>query len=433
MTQTEIHRFDYNKPPPGYLDDWLGMVVNARRWAQHKAHNDPPGLTTRRGPHGAGFIIGERNSPIYGAHDSDEAARAAAWAWYDRRLALFALSDAAEGLRGTATASTAWPRCLTWSDAQVTEVERWLVDSTTDLPEVLGGSAPGDPNADDPPGTYSPIETSAAADDGPHVCTGCGPCVAFEAEIEAEERNADEIAEIEAEIDDKDEFMDDGLCPPLPQSESGDPTGRDWNRQVEEHNATTLPLLDFSAPPPGYAVDCYPHEKASDPPTSFGVALAGARPLCLFADEGEAVAAAWSDYKLSHDPPGMWCGFSRSLNDLDNCSIRVGVHACGSRWELWPDITVPYEGFTVKARAWAWAWYDRRHALMAKIPTMVTSLRADRRGPYPSRALAQRLAFAQRLVERAPFHRVLCWHDEWVAEVEAWIECPSHLPEALRG
>lgn len=30
-----------------------------------------------------------------------------------------------------------WPRCLTWSDEQVAEVERWLQDSTAEMPEVL--------------------------------------------------------------------------------------------------------------------------------------------------------------------------------------------------------------------------------------------------------------------------------------------------------
>lgn len=30
-----------------------------------------------------------------------------------------------------------WPRCLTWSDEQVAEVERWLADSTAEMPEVL--------------------------------------------------------------------------------------------------------------------------------------------------------------------------------------------------------------------------------------------------------------------------------------------------------
>lgn len=33
----------------------------------------------------------------------------------------------------------AWPLCLTWSDEQVAAVERWLIDSTAELPEVLRG------------------------------------------------------------------------------------------------------------------------------------------------------------------------------------------------------------------------------------------------------------------------------------------------------
>ena len=44
-----------------------------------------------------------------------------------------------------------------------------------------------------------------------------------------------------------------------------------------------------------------------------------------------------------------------------------------------------------------------------------------------------RIAVSLILTDRAPFHRVLCWHDEWVDEVEAWIEKPSStVPEALR-
>lgn len=202
---------------------------------------------------------------------------------------------------------------------------------------------------------------------------------------------------------------------PMPQSESGDPTGRDWNRQVEEHNATTLPLLNFSDPPPGW-IWIGDHE---------GCALAeGASSIIELLPL--PLPRAWENYKFGHDPPGMWCGFSRSVDDLDNCSIRVGVHACGARWELQPDITVPYEGFTVRARAWAWAWYERRHALMAKISKVIADQRQLDGGAY-------RIAVSLILTDRAPFHRVLCWHDEWVDEVEAWIEKPSStVPEALR-
>ena len=157
----EARRLDYSEPPPGYVmrfEDsslengsgpplwWWGdpgyrasigteAECLAAAWAHYKAHNDPPGLTTRRGPHGAGFIIGERNSPIYGAHDSDEAARATAWAWHDRRLVLV------ERLEAEGVQVDFWPRVLTWSDDSCTRVEAWLptASASTDdeFPEVL--------------------------------------------------------------------------------------------------------------------------------------------------------------------------------------------------------------------------------------------------------------------------------------------------------
>jgi hypothetical protein len=61
-------------------------------------------------------------------------ARAAAWAWYKRRL-----SACAQFEREVEFGPDLWPRALTWSDDQVAEVERWLVDSTAEMPEVLRG------------------------------------------------------------------------------------------------------------------------------------------------------------------------------------------------------------------------------------------------------------------------------------------------------
>lgn len=446
-TETTIQRLDYSKPPPGYA--WLdlglelapGCAPLASAWSHYKASSDPPGLTVAWepadrccGPDGAGdwevtlisptgttevvwWSSVEAKGAVTEIGTVSVAARVAAWAWHDRRLALWRKLEHAEVVTRQYIADDFWPAIVSWSDEQVAAAERWLVDSTMELPEVLGGSAHGDPNADDPPGTYSPIEvTSAAADDGSHVCTGCigdGPCDALEAEIEAEDRDADE-------------FMDDGQCSPMPQSEhpSGaevllgrcgpDPTGRDWNRQAEEHAATTLAILNFRDPPLGWIWIGEDRDQ--------GCALAEGV-LSLLELQGVPVARAWESHKLSHDPPGMWCGFSRDVYDLDNCSIRVGVHACGSRRELQPDIVVPYKGFTAKAREWAWAWHDRRHSLMAKIGK-ITDFTG--RGPFHE---ALRLL----LLNKAPFHRVLCWHNEWVDEVEAWIEKPSSpVPEALR-
>jgi predicted RNA-binding Zn-ribbon protein involved in translation (DUF1610 family) len=216
MTQgTESQLLDYSKPPPGYavrFEDssvqdgsgpplwWWGdphyaasveseAEALAAAWAHYKAHNDPPGLDVNAWGFGQRGIEAAWWRPL-----SDDAAlasaRTAAWAWYDRRLAVHARvaddprhridfcgscgaenepqeedecpecgstsslistwgEQQAERYRtgerytdpdpGIDDASPTWPRCLTWSDEQVAEVERWLVDSTAELPEVLRG------------------------------------------------------------------------------------------------------------------------------------------------------------------------------------------------------------------------------------------------------------------------------------------------------
>lgn len=250
-TEAPIQRLDYSKPPPGYAVFkngarwyWSGGTSTwdaanqysalVAAWADYKAHNDPPG-----GPESA-----VDHSDLLLA-DFEREVRVAAWARYDRRLAVHArvaddprhridfcgscgvenepqdddecpacgstsclISTWGEqqadryrtSERYTANdpsiddASPTWPAILSWSDDQVAEVECWLIDSTVERPAVLDGPD----------------------DDGPHVCTGCigdGPCDAEP----TEER--DELAELEAEIDAEDEFMDDGLCSPMPQRE----------------------------------------------------------------------------------------------------------------------------------------------------------------------------------------------------------------------
>jgi len=74
------------------LDAWA-------HYTEHKRHNDPPGIDVACGPDGfTGCPDGVR-------WESLADARAAAWAWYERRVALAAC-------------------CLTWSDQLVAEVER---------------------------------------------------------------------------------------------------------------------------------------------------------------------------------------------------------------------------------------------------------------------------------------------------------------------
>ena len=158
--QTIPSRFDFSRPPPGYDAARHGSRVDdlAAAWADHKTRHDPPGLRTR--PWGGGWVfcfillleplpgprsvmLGNDGEP----YASEPGARAESWAWYERRLALalrFDLGD--EGgahvnpaLQDVVEAPgwSTWPRILTWTDEQVAEVERWLVDSTAEMPEVL--------------------------------------------------------------------------------------------------------------------------------------------------------------------------------------------------------------------------------------------------------------------------------------------------------
>mgnify|MGYP000609011271 CR=1 FL=1 len=140
-------------------------VAIADAWAHYKARNDPPGLQT--------FVSAERSwwrAAFPGhyhagtSHPTQAEARAAAWAWYERRLALAdalealvnaLLERARAGLAGQRELQPAdetaarlaleaalpshvsmfdlWPRILTWTDEQVAEVERRIAT----LPEVL--------------------------------------------------------------------------------------------------------------------------------------------------------------------------------------------------------------------------------------------------------------------------------------------------------
>ncbi len=105
--------------------------------------NDPPGMQVA-GPAGNTTLWSWRL--LSGAHEavlwsrSEAEARAAAWAWYDRRLALHERLRCGLGDRlGRCDGLDFWPLILSWSDDQVAEVERWLVDSTVGMPEVLRG------------------------------------------------------------------------------------------------------------------------------------------------------------------------------------------------------------------------------------------------------------------------------------------------------
>ncbi len=160
---TPVPRLDYSKPPPGY-STWTykgatlyqapnGEQIGPRSaaWAHYKAHNDPPGLSASEGIdidddwHGADlpWVVSydprlssdpdvqqalrelplsnvfwvECTGALFG---TEELARAAAWAWYDRRLAI------AAGFDALGSDPWPWPECLSWSDKQASTAELHL-------------------------------------------------------------------------------------------------------------------------------------------------------------------------------------------------------------------------------------------------------------------------------------------------------------------
>lgn len=168
----DIERLDYSKPPLGYTvgcesgQQWYWArgphdsegsrgdievchnATLAAAWTHYKEGHDPPGMRVigRGGelyqwdvllaqqPYVAGPEVSPEpwDDPV--AHGAAKVVvRAAAWTWHDHRLALVERINAGEEYGH----GIIWPRCLTWSDAQVAEVERWLSDGTAALPEVL--------------------------------------------------------------------------------------------------------------------------------------------------------------------------------------------------------------------------------------------------------------------------------------------------------
>lgn len=119
----EVQRFDYSKPPPGWLEGrglvahrpdefgnvaladldgdvrgGIGQTAIGLLWVDFKARHWPPGIAPPLA------IFAEQ--------------LAAAWSWHDRRHALAA----------RLTLQDAWPRCLRWTDAECDQVDRWIAE-----------------------------------------------------------------------------------------------------------------------------------------------------------------------------------------------------------------------------------------------------------------------------------------------------------------
>ncbi len=162
--------------------------------------------------------------------------------------------------------------------------------------------------------------------------------------------------------------------------------------------------LDYTKPPPGYRV--------------------GRNGFSLFAQDGEhvrivtriasstaeALAAAWSHYKREHDPPGVevfvWPKEKASDPPTAWCAaLRGKVHFAA------------FEGDKgeAEARAAAWAWHDRRRAIVLDIDDQTCS---------GGKHIGAWMAIA------------LAWTDDECAEVEAYAALPFPrsvaMPQALQ-
>ena len=124
--------------------------------------------------------------------------------------------------------------------------------------------------------------------------------------------------------------------------------------------AETVARLDYSKPPPGYAVAWRTHGACEWSLMSpEGIRLPrpanGCDDIAEYATQRLALTAAWAHYKTHNDPPGM------SVDEVSgpDAAWRWCVSAAREHRGL--------RGTNPAARSAAWAWHDRRHALSARI------------------------------------------------------------------
>lgn len=170
--------------------------------------------------------------------------------------------------------------------------------------------------------------------------------------------------------------------------------------------------LDYSKPPPGYRVD----EQDGEWDWSVGGDVPSDGNAHLITTEDDALAAAWAHYKAKHDPPGCSIGLVMS---------GQGATTRGDFVIDWGDrqgSSVPaYKGKAQRAGAYqeahaaAWAWHDRRRAIVVDVDDQLCS---------GGRELAAWLASA------------LAWTEAECAEIEAYAALPFprsvDMPQALQ-
>lgn len=153
---------------------------------------------------------------------------------------------------------------------------------------------------------------------------------------------------------------------------------------------TTIERLDYSEPPCGYDV-------------------------CDDGDDEEtaaSIAAAWREYKATHNPPGMWVGFAGILPDCAEAWTRIGIRTPFAQIELRASrkVVLTDDGSEWKAAALedAWTHYDRSLAIAAKVDDGAVVLAA--------------VHGDTRIADIQPWPHCLGWWDEACDDVDAYVD-----------
>lgn len=156
----QVARLDRNERPEGYIirptsfaycfidptgnahassmdahgHGWSRDTALERAWAHYEREHNPPGMWVESGGFAEDDVVfwgvgHERDVDNATASTSYEAARAAAWAHYWKRLELVRRMEALTDPRYRLQAPGAWPEVLAWSDEQVSQVEKDLAEA----------------------------------------------------------------------------------------------------------------------------------------------------------------------------------------------------------------------------------------------------------------------------------------------------------------